>query len=69
MLQFNSKEFINEVLSDAYEKAIENQSGKITTSQLDEIIREHPVYEEIHMDSLEDHVIEIEQVLESNNRL
>ena len=69
MLQFNSKEFINEVLSDAYEKAIENQSGKITISQLDEIIREHPVYEEIHIDSLEDYVIEIEQVLESNNRL
>jgi len=65
----NLEHFINDVTNDAFLKAVENQSGKITISQLDEIIREHPHYENTHIDSIEDGVIEIEQILEKNNRL
>jgi len=61
--------FINDVTNDAFLKAVENQSGRITISQLDEIIYEHPYYEQVHIDSIEDAVIEIEQILEKNNRL
>ena len=61
--------FINDVTNDAFLKAVENQSGRITISQLDQIIYEHPYYEEVHIDSIEDAVIEIEQILEKNNRL
>ena len=63
------EEFINDVTSEAFLKAVENQSGKVTISQLDEIIYEHPYYEEVHLDTIEDAVIEIEQILEKNNRL
>lgn len=61
--------FINDVLNDAFLVAVENQSGKITITQLDDIIREHPYYEQVHLDTIEDAVIEIEQILEKNNRL
>lgn len=61
--------FINDVLNDAFLKAVENQSGKITISQLDEIIYEHPYYETVSLDTIEDAVIEIEQILEKNNRI
>ena len=61
--------FINDVTNDAFLKAVENQSGRITISQLDQIIYEHPYYEQVHIDSIEDAVIEIEQILEKNNRL
>lgn len=63
------EQFINDVTNDAFLKAVENQSGKITISQLDELIHEHPYYEQVHIDSIEDGVIEIEQILEKNNRL
>lgn len=63
------EQFINDVTSEAFIIAVENQSGKITINQLDTIIREHPYYEEVHIDSIEDGVIEIEQILEKNNRL
>ena len=61
--------FINDVTNDAFLKAVENQSGKITISQLDEIIYQHPYYETVSLDTIEDAVIEIEQILEKNNRL
>ena len=61
--------FINDVTNDAFLKAVENQSGRITISQLDEIIYEHPYYETVSLDTIEDAVIEIERILENNNRL
>lgn len=67
MTQFEM--FINDVTNDAFLKAVENQSGKITITQLDDIIREHPYYEQVSLDSIEDGVIEIERILENNNRL
>ena len=65
----NLEMFINDVTNDAFLKAVENQSGKITITQLDDIIRDHPYYEEVSLDSIEDGVIEIEKILENNNRL
>ena len=67
MTQFEM--FINDVTNDAFLKAVENQSGKITIPQLDEIIYEHPYYETVSLDTIEDAVIEIERILENNNRL
>ena len=63
------EEFINDVTSEAFIVAIENQSGRITINQLDEIIHAHPYYEQVSLDTIEDAVIEIEQILENNNRL
>ena len=63
------EEFINDVTNDAFLKAVENQSGRITIPQLDDIIREHPYYEQVSLDTIEDAVIEIEKILENNNRL
>lgn len=63
------EQFINDVTNDAFLKAVENQSGKITISQLDQIIYDHPFYEEVSMDSIEEGVVEIERILESNNRI
>ena len=65
----NLEMFINDVTNDAFLKAVENQSGKITITQLDDIIRDHPYYEEVSLDSIEDGVIEIEKILENNDRL
>ena len=61
--------FINDVTSEAFLKAVENQSGRITITQLDDIIREHPYYEQVSLDTIEDYVVEVEQILEKNNRL
>jgi hypothetical protein len=69
MIMTNLENFINDVTNDAFLMAVENQSGKITITQLDDIIREHPYYEQVSLDSIEDGVIEIEQILEKNNRL
>ena len=63
------EEFINDVTNDAFLVAVENESGKISIPELDEIIHAHPYYEEVHIDSIEDGVIEIEKILENNNRL
>ena len=65
----NVENFINDVTNDAFLKAVENQSGKITITQLDEIIREHPYYETVSLDTIEDAVIEIENILLKDNRL
>ena len=61
--------FINDVTSEAFIIATENQSGRITINQLDTIIREHPYYEQVSLDTIEDYVVEVEQILEKNNRL
>ena len=63
------EEFINDVTSEAFLVAVENESGKISIPQLDDIIREHPYYEQVSLDTIEDGVIEIEKILENNNRL
>ena len=63
------EEFINDVTNDAFLVAVEAESGKITISQLDEIIYQHPYYETVSLDTIEDAVIEIEKILENNNRL
>ena len=69
MIMTRMEEFINDVTNDAFLKAVENQSGRITIPQLDDIIREHPYYEQVSLDTIEDAVIEIEKILENNNRL
>jgi len=63
------KQFINDVTNDAFLKAVENQSGKITIPELDQIIYQHPYYGEVSLDTIEDAVIEIEQILEREGRL
>ena len=65
----NLEHFINDVTSDAFLKAVENESGKITIPELDQIIHAHPYYEEVSLDSIEDGVIEIEQILANQNRI
>ena len=65
----NLEHFINDVTSDAFLKAVENESGKITIPELDQIVYAHPYYEEVSLDSIEDGVIEIERILETNNRI
>jgi len=69
--------FINDVLNDAFLKAVESNNplreqslrGKITLAELDQIIYAHPYYEEVSMDTIEDAVVEIEKHLEKDNRL
>ena len=63
------EQFINDVTSEAFLVAVENESGKIHISELDRIIFAHPYYEEVHLDTIEDAVIEIEQILEREDRL
>ena len=65
----NLEHFINDVTNDAFLKAVENESGKITIQELDQIIYAHPYYEEVSLDSIEDGVIEIEQILANQNRI
>ena len=65
----NLEHFINDVTSDAFLKAVENDSGKITIPELDQIIYAHPYYEEVSLDSIEDGVIEIERILEKEARI
>ena len=65
----NLEHFINDVTNDAFLKAVENESGKITIPELDQIIYAHPYYEQVSLDSIEDGVIEIEQILQRDNRL
>ena len=65
----NLEHFINDVTSDAFLKAVENESGKITIPELDQIVYAHPYYEEVSLDSIEDGVIEIEQILANQNRI
>ena len=65
----NLEHFINDVTSDAFLKAVENESGKITIPELDQIIHAHPYYEEVSLDSIEDGVIEIERILEKEARI
>ena len=61
--------FINDVTNDAFLKAVENESGKITIPELDQIIYAHPYYETVSLDTIEDAVIEIEKILENENRI
>ena len=65
----NLEHFINDVTNDAFLKAVENESGKITIQELDQIIYAHPYYEEVSLDSIEDGVIEIERILEKEDRI
>lgn len=71
----NLEHFINDVTNDAFLMAVENQSGKVTHTQLDDIIREHPYYEQVSLDSIKagrgywHGVVEIEKILQKNNRL
>jgi len=65
----NVENFINDITSDAFLVAVENESGKISISELDKIIYAHPFYEEVSLDSIEDAVVEIEQILEREDRL
>ena len=61
--------FINDVTNDAFLKAVDNESGKITIPELDQIIYAHPYYEQVSLDTIEDGVIEIEKILEAENRM
>ena len=61
--------FVNDITSDAFLIAVENESGKITIPQLDELIYAHPWYEAVDMDTIEDAVIEIERILEKEDRI
>ena len=61
--------FINDVTNDAFLKAVDNESGKITIPELDQIIYAHPYYETVSLDTIEDAVIEIERILENENRI
>lgn len=60
--------FINDVLNDAFLKAVEN-NGKITIPELDSIVMAHPYYEEVSLDTIEDAVEKIEEILAKNNRI
>ena len=73
----NFENFVNDITSDAFLFAVEKDNelripelrGKITIAELDQIIYNHPFYEEVSMDSIEDAVVEIERILERDNRL
>ena len=60
--------FINDVLNDAFLKAVENGS-KITIPELDEIVFAHPWYEEVHLDTIEEAVEQIEIILSNQGRM
>lgn len=60
--------FINDVLNDAFLKAVENGS-KITIPELDEIVFAHPWYEEVHLDTIEEAVEQIEIILSNQGRI
>ena len=61
--------FINDVTNDAFLVAVENESGKITIPELDSIVMAHPYYEEVSLDTIEDAVEKIEEILAKNNRI
>lgn len=60
--------FINDVLNDAFLKAVENGS-KITIPELDKIVLAHPWYEEVSLDTIESAVEQIEIILADNGRM
>ena len=60
--------FINDVLNDAYLKAVEN-GQYISIKELDEIIFAHDFYEYASLDTIEDAVEKIEIILEENKRI
>lgn len=62
------QEFINDVLNDAFLKAVEN-NGFISIRELDEIVFAHDFYEYADLDTIQDAVEEIEIILEKNNRI
>jgi len=62
-------EFINDVTNDAFLKAVENESGKITIPELDKIVLAHPWYEEVSLDTIESAVELIEIILTDNGRM
>jgi len=60
--------FINDVLNDAFLKAVEN-GQYISIEELDEIVFAHPFYEEASLDTIMDAVEKIEIILEENKRI
>ena len=60
--------FINDVLNDAFLKAVEN-GQYISIKELDEIVFAHPFYEEASLDTIMDAVEQIEIILEENKRI
>ena len=60
--------FINDVLNDAFLKAVEN-GQYISIPELDEIVFAHPFYEEASLDTIMDAVEQIEIILEENKRI
>ena len=67
MTQF--EQFINDVTNDAFLKAVENDSGFISISELDEIIFAHEFYEYADLETIQEAVEQIEIILEKNNRI
>ena len=66
----NVEHFINDVTNDAFLTAVENQSGKISIRQLDEIVIEHPYYVEVEaLSDIQEAVVQIETILKQNNRI
>ena len=61
--------FAQDVISDAYLEALDKDSGKITISELDQICRDHPWYDQIELSVLENTIEEIETVLFKEGKL
>ena len=61
--------FVYKVVSAAQALARSMDDGMISLNQLDNIIRETDEYELIHFTALEDAVMEVEMILENQNRL
>lgn len=61
--------FAQDVVSDAYLEALDNESGKVTIPQLDKICQDHPWYDEIELDVLESVVEQIEEHLFNEGKL
>lgn len=60
--------FINDVLNDAFLKAVEN-GQYISISELDEIVFAHDFYEYADLDTIQEAVEQIEIILEENKRI
>lgn len=63
------EDFVNTVVSKAQAIARSMDDGMISLNQLDAIIRSTNEYTDIHFHTLEDAVMEVETILENQNRL
>ena len=55
--------FAQDVVSDCYLAALDNESGKVTIPELDKICQDHPWYDEVDSFTMDEVVGQIEQYL------